>query len=235
MICISCGKEHNENYCSNCGEKSYNSPISFVTFIKDSFSLITNMDKGFLFNIKALLINPKKLIYSYINGKRKGIFNPISFLFINITIYLIVANFLKVPKTTNHSDIYLTNDSIKPVTYQIGVFIRTYLKYFWIFSIVPLAISLKLFFRKYNFMEHLAISCFIIGQATIAAIISHICFRLPLIFDPIVYLLIIFQTYRIFKTSDKTESFLMALANIFVFIFLLISIVIFIGIIKFFF
>ncbi|WGH76356.1 DUF3667 domain-containing protein [Tenacibaculum tangerinum] len=230
MTCVSCGKKHNGNYCSNCGEKSGNNSINFTSFIKDSFSTITNMDKGFLFNIKALMINPKKLILEYLNGKRKGIFNPISFLFLSITIYLILVNFLKIPKVSS-SYIEPNNDSLKSIGYEIGLFIRTYFRYFWIFSIVPLAISLKSFFR-YNFIELLAVSCFILGQATLVATISFICFRLPLIFDPIIYLFIMFLTYRIIRTPNKTESLLMAFTSTFIFVLLLILAVALFGMIK---
>ncbi|CAM1348637.1 DUF3667 domain-containing protein [Tenacibaculum crassostreae] len=230
MTCISCGKEHNENYCSNCGEKGNNAPINFTSFIKDSFSIITNMDKGFLFNIKALFNNPKIFITEYLNGKRKGIFNPISFLFISITIYLIAANFLNVQKASSH--IESSSNPLRSISYQIGVFIRTYLKYFWIFSIVPLAISLKLFLKRYNFTELLAVSCFFIGQATLLATVSHFCFRAPLIFDPVIYLFIMLQIYRVIKTQNKAESLLMAFANTIIFILLLIVVVVLIGIVK---
>ena len=85
MICISCHTEHNENFCPNCGERAGVKKITFRSTIEDAFSTLTNMDKGFLFNIKALVINPQKLTTDYLIGKRRGILNPISFLIISIS------------------------------------------------------------------------------------------------------------------------------------------------------
>lgn len=97
MICISCNKQHNEKFCPNCGEKAAVKKITFKSIIEDIFLTVTNMDKGFLFNLKNLSLKPRPFISSYIRGKRKGIFNPMSFLIISITIYLIGENFFASP------------------------------------------------------------------------------------------------------------------------------------------
>ncbi len=98
MICISCHTEHNENFCPNCGERAGVKKISFRSTMEDAFASLTDMDKGFLFNIKALAINPQKLITVYLMGKRKGILNPISFLIISISLYLVIESIFKVPR-----------------------------------------------------------------------------------------------------------------------------------------
>ena len=56
------------------------------------------MDKGFLFNLKMLFLNPKSITVEYILGKRKGILNPISFLILSVSLYLILEGLLRVPK-----------------------------------------------------------------------------------------------------------------------------------------
>ena len=78
MICVSCNNEHNDKYCPNCGEKNGIKKITLASIIEDTFSSVTNMDRGFLYNIKALILKPQKLITDYILGKRRGILNPIS-------------------------------------------------------------------------------------------------------------------------------------------------------------
>lgn len=89
MICINSNNEHGEKFCPNCGEKSNVPKITFKTILSSLFSTITYMDKGFLFNVKNLFLNPSKTINDFIKGRRKTIFNPISFLIISISIYLI--------------------------------------------------------------------------------------------------------------------------------------------------
>ena len=72
MICVSCTNEHQENFCPNCGERAGIPRITFKTISEDIFSTLTNMDKGFLFNIKALFLHPRKITIDYVLGKRKG-------------------------------------------------------------------------------------------------------------------------------------------------------------------
>ena len=208
--------------------KKWNIKITFTSIIEDAFSSITNMDKGFLYNIKKLILNPQKITTDYILGKRKGILNPVSFLIFSITIYLIIITYFKVPKEFVE-DTYLT----KTEMHEIGLFIRTNLKFFWILTIIPLGLSLKLIYSKYNYLEHLAISSFIIGQATLVGVISHLIFKFPLIFDPIVYLIIFWLVGKIFwNKEDKTESILLSSTILILFIIQLIVIVIIIGLIK---
>ena len=73
MKCISCELNHNEQYCPNCGERNGVERITISTILGSTFSTITNMDKGFLFNLKSLFLKPRKITTDYISGKRKGI------------------------------------------------------------------------------------------------------------------------------------------------------------------
>ncbi len=234
MKCINCNLKHHEKYCPNCGEKNGIKKLTLSSIIEDSISSITNMDKGFLFNIKALFLYPSKITIGYVLGKRKGILNPVSFLFLSITLYIIIINFFKIPKELVDENSISKYRGEKIGNYA-GLFIRTYLKYFWILCIIPLGISLKLFFNKYNFIEHLAFSSFIIGQATLIGILSYIAFKIPLIFDPFVYLTILCLVYRIFKENkDKFVAISIATAVLILFIAQLIIIMLAIGLIRYF-
>lgn len=235
MKCITCDFEHTENYCAQCGEKSGSKKITMSSLVADAFSSITNMDKGILFNIKTLILNPRKIATDYIAGKRKEILNPISFLIVSVSIYLIVLAIFKVTKETVAVD-KAHIPKLQEAGTSVGLFIRTNLKYFWILTILPLGLALKLIHKQYNYLEHVAISSFIIGQATLIGIISYVVFRFPLIFDPVVYAVILWLLYKIFKTThDTMGSFLMAIAVMIVFIMQLILILSTIGVFKYYF
>ncbi len=232
MICISCTTEHNANFCPNCGEKAEIKKITFKSIIEDAFLTITDMDKGFLYNLKTLSIKPKTISIDYILGKRKGILNPISFLILSVTLYLIVESLLKIPKENtgvqNLPEVY-----IGKVAYAAGKYIHTYFKYFWILSIIPLAISTKLIFRKYNFIENLAINSFILGQATLLGLIIYMILKINMVVNPIVYLFILWLVYRVFMTEKgKLETFLMSCGVLILFILQLCVITLGIGIIM---
>lgn len=107
---------------------------------------------------------------------------------------------MKIPNDTIKTE-NLTKVYIGKVAYAAGKYVRIYLKYFWVLSVIPLSVSTKLIFRRFNFIEHLAINSFILGQATIVGLLSYIVFKINLPINPLVYLLILWLTYRIFITK----------------------------------
>ena len=228
MICINCNNEHNYKFCPNCGEKSTVDKITFKSIFNDGFSTITSMDKGFLFNVKNLILHPNKTVTDYINGKRKGVLNPISFLIISITIYLIADALIEV-----NAEVSKIDSKAYSVGYEVGRFMKLYLKYFWILSILWLSISTKLIFNKYNFAEHLAISSFVVGQSTLVGLIVFVITKTGLLFNPLVYISIIWMTYKIFKEKNKgSEFFFLSLGSTILFFIQLFIIVVLIGIIR---
>ncbi|WP_179345110.1 DUF3667 domain-containing protein [Winogradskyella ursingii] len=227
MTCISCSHIHNEKYCPNCGEYSGTKKITINSIIEGAFSTVTNMDKGFLFNLKALFLDPRIIIDQFVKGKRKGILNPISYLIISITIYLIVITvFKEAPKELADTNIEVKSAGEK-IGNAIGYFIRKYIKYFWILSVIPLGLSLRIIYKKYNFLEHVAVSSFVIGHATLIGVISHLIFKFPLILDPIVYIAITWMIYRVFKYERSSiESVLLAIVALLLFIIQLVVIIV---------
>ncbi len=181
MICIDCKIDHEEKFCPNCGENAFVKPITFTSMFESAFTTITNMDKGFFFNLKNLTLRPQEMISDYIVGKRKRIYNPISFLIITVTIYLIIDSFFPNPPYNKSKPI---NELAYQIGYEAGGFVKTHLKYFWILSIFWLSTSLQLFFKKYSFAENLAISSFILGFATLGSVLSG--FNFDLLYDPLV-------------------------------------------------
>jgi len=217
MICTSCNNVHDENYCPNCGEKKGIKKITLASTMEDAFSSISNMDKGLLFNLKTLTLRPQKITVDYIRGKRKGILNPISFLIFSVTLYIIVIEVFQIPREPRQIDA-VSKPFFAEIGYEAGKFIRTYLKFFWVLVIIPFALSLKLAFGKYNFIEHLAISAFIIGQATLIGTISYLALKIPLIIDPIVYLAMLWLVYRVFTSkNDRIPTALSAILALILF------------------
>jgi len=228
MICINCKHEHHSNFCPNCGEKSAVPRITFSSIFSNGLSTITNMNKGFLFNVKHLCLNPQGIVNDFIRGKRKNIFNPISFLIITITVYLIIDAVIvvKVKVSSVDSKVYAAG-------YEAGKFVKLYFKYFWILSIIWLSVSTKIVFQKYNYAEHLAINSFVMGQATLIGLISFVITKEGLLFNPLVYISVVWLTYEIFKPKKRdVGTFLRSLGSTALFFIQLLIIVVLIGIIR---
>jgi len=184
------------------------------------------MDKGFLFNVKSLFVRPQKIVIDYISGKRKNVFNPVSFLIVAVTTYLIAESLI---------DTSIEGPELETKAYSFGdkagKFIRYNFKYFWILSVIWLSLSTKLIFGKYNYAEHLAINSFVIGQTTLVGLIILVITKFPLLFNPIVYVFIFWMTYEIYKPKNKDfDTFFASLGSTFLFFIQLILVIVLIGV-----
>lgn len=206
MACVNCKIDFEGAFCPTCGEKKDIDRITFGSLISSIFSGFVNMDKGFLFNIKNLTLHPQKTILQYVQGKRRYILNPISYAIVTISLYLFVESL--IPKETGYeAKIPKSNFSKKfhNIGYNFAEFILPKMKFFWLSIILYLSVFSKLFFRRFNFFEHLAINSFIVGHATILAILSVAIFKWKVIFfNVLVFIYIIFLMYKVFKKEKDT-------------------------------
>jgi len=229
MTCIACNHIHEERFCPNCGEKSQVVPITFKSIINSFFSGVLNMDKGFLYNLKYLTIRPKEVIQGYIKGKRKGIYNPLSYLFMTIIVFLVIDSLL--PHAT--TEMIENPSEVRKMGREAGKFVGAYFKYFWLTSIIWLSLVTKFFYRKNNLAEHLTINSFIIGHATLFSLIGLLLFRWIILFNPIIYLVIGYMLFVVHSENGKvSDNIISSIASIFFYIVLLFLILLLIGYIR---
>lgn len=234
QICISCNFHHTEKYCPNCGEISNLRKITFKAVLVEAFSTFTNMDKGYLYNIRGLTFNPQSFIQGYLSGKRKGIFNPISYLIISISMYLILENVFPVGAPKMPSDA-LQNTVIFKIGFEAGKIISEYFKFFWIISVFFLAAPSALLFRKRNYAEHVTIASFIIGHATLFVAFLTPLFKIPLIFNYVLYAFILILYFRFYlNPKDKAGSLIISFLVVFIFFIELFLFTIILGTISYF-
>lgn len=231
MICQNCQNDHQANYCPVCGQPANVSKITFQALISSFLGTITNMNKGFLYNVKNLTLSPQRTISNYLNGKRIGVFNPLSYLILTTSIYLLLDSLLPKAVVESRDPSNLSKPYL--IGYEAGKFIKLYFKYFWVFGIVFLSTSTKLFLKRYNFAEHLAINSFVIGHATLIGLFGALLFNQVILFNSIVYLAIWVLLYRFFVAYyNKVESIIFAFTSTFLFFIQLILTVVTIGFIK---
>ncbi|WP_397446305.1 DUF3667 domain-containing protein [Polaribacter sp. R77954] len=224
MPCINCNIEFKGDFCPTCGEKKDVDRITFQSITTSVFSGFLNMDKGLLFNLKNLTIHPKKTILNYINGKRRQVLNPISYVILTISVYLFLGSILPRGERPEVSKIDLFD--AQEMGMKVGYFMRDKMKFLWFTYAIYTSIFTKLIFKKYNFFEHLAINCFILGHATILAILTRLVYnREIIIFNFLVYAYISILLYKVFK--DPKDAFGSAAISILV---VFLSFLVFLGV-----
>jgi hypothetical protein len=103
-LCLNCEGELAEGnrHCPQCGQKTAIHRFTILHIIHEFFHAFTHTDKGIFGLLKALTINPGKVISEYADGKRKKYFNPFTF-FLLCTAFFVFVNvyfspFGKVPE-----------------------------------------------------------------------------------------------------------------------------------------
>lgn len=198
MSCINCSQDFEGVFCPTCGEKKEIPRITFGSTVASIYSGFLDMDKGFLYNLKNLTIAPKDTILQYIHGKRKYILNPVSYAILTISIYLLLDSLLPRGASAKFSKVDVFG--AQEMGYKLGAFIDDKMKFLWLTLVLYLAFFTRLFFRKYNYFEHIAINSFILGHATIIAILTRLIYNRELIiFNFIVFFYVSILLYKVFK------------------------------------
>ncbi len=199
MNCLNCNTDFEGQFCPNCGQRAGVSRIDFKTFTDSVISSLTDTNKGFLFNLKNLTLKPSDTVNGWLDGKRKQALNPISYIIIAVSVYLIVSSFFGVDFKSSKSLDENPDGSLFNYSFKTGYFVAKYIKYLFPLIAIYFAFFTKLFFKRRNLYEHIIINCFVVGQAIFLSLIAYPILKLPIMFNPLIYLLIIVFYFFVFK------------------------------------
>lgn len=175
MNCKNCNSELLGEFCSQCGQKSKIERINLDYLLNEISSSIFQLNRGFFFTIKELLLRPGHSIREFLSGKRVNHYKPIGFLFITSTIYVLSAYFME--RNTFFYDIALgfeegasgAKNSDEKIETAFLSWMSNYQAYIPLIILPIFSISTYLAFikSKYNYFEHLVINFYITGQQMI--------------------------------------------------------------------
>jgi hypothetical protein len=160
MNCKNCNTEVNSKFCPDCGQ-----PIKLKRidghYIVHEIEHVLHFERGILFTIRELILNPGQNIRNYFEYNRTRLVKPIIFIIITSLIYTLLNHFFQI------EDGYIKyHEAKKSATGSIVKWVQDHYGYANIMMGVFIALWLKLFFRKYNynFYEILIMLCFVIGM-----------------------------------------------------------------------
>lgn len=177
--CKNCGAALSGNFCANCGQKSEIHRVTFGHFAHEFFHAFTHTDKGILLLMKELITRPGQVAREYLDGKRKKYFNPLTFLIILSSLYVLFGQktgYFEALSTGNKGggytgqgkEIYIEAMGIMDEQGKIvSLFLMPVLISFftWIF-----------FYRsKNNLAENLVLNSMVLGQVYL----TRICIFIP--------------------------------------------------------
>ncbi|MEL1252448.1 DUF3667 domain-containing protein [Flavobacterium sp. DGU38] len=159
MICKNCNSEINLNFCPDCGQPSKLKRID-GHYIMHEIEHVLHFDRGILFTIKELFINPGQNIRNYIFENRSRLVKPVIFIILTSIIYTLISHFFHIEEE------YLQYQGLDKSTFvKILGWMQANYGYMNIMTGAFIAIWLKIFFKKYNynFFELLIMLCFVLG------------------------------------------------------------------------
>ena len=177
------------DFCNLCGQKSKVERINYKYLIFEIPNSIFQLNRGFLFTIKELLIRPGHSIREFLEGKRVHHYKPLGFLFLSSTLYVLITFLLG--KDTPASD--LTSKMAlmikqgqgqgqvvfeKTIILELLNWISKFQIYIPLFMLPLFSLSSYIVFYKsrYNYFEHLVINFYITGQQVIIYLILGLIF-----------------------------------------------------------
>lgn len=180
--CLNCGTELTDKYCPYCGQSTKIKRLSFKTMISNILYDITNINRGFIYTIIQLFINPGKVVTDYINGRRVNYSGPFSLFVISCTIYgltsWIVFSIQNVENPIQGTmPIWMKSIQLPE---SIGKWLQSNKILLWTLVYLPLrAYITKFVFRRkryynYNFTEITYLCLFIICQNMIIGTLTII-------------------------------------------------------------
>lgn len=169
--CFNCGKPVCENYCGFCGQKKY-TRIDKKYILNEIENTILQTNKGFLYSIKNIVINPGKTAKEFIDGSRINHYKPIllAFLLSGISAFI---SFKIIGLKEITEEFYSKQQMISEFMIDYLSFASSYNSII-LLSLIPfLAIVTKIALRKWgdNYYEHIVMNAYILSLYLIINIV----------------------------------------------------------------
>jgi hypothetical protein len=167
LNCLDCGQpilpEH--KFCPSCGQKTNTERLHLKSIAVDVFQVVTDAEKGILPLIWQLFRRPGVVARAYVEGHRKSLFPPFSFLFLVVGILTFLT--LKTEIINHEARVEVEgNAELIRLFHGIGVFLIQNVNLLFILMVPCFAFFNWLFFRKsgFNFAEFLVVSCYAVAN-----------------------------------------------------------------------
>ncbi|RMZ59794.1 DUF3667 domain-containing protein [Chryseobacterium nematophagum] len=169
--CLNCNQTITENFCSHCGQKKFKRIDKKYVWDEIQYTFL-HTNKGFLYSVKNIIINPGKTAKNFIDGNRVNHYKPLllSFVLSGISAFISFKflGFAEVMKK-----FYENQAGSSQAMNDIMTMINSYNSIFMLLLIPLFALLSKLVFMKWgqNYYEHIVMNSYILSYYTLFNII----------------------------------------------------------------
>lgn len=173
-VCKNCKNEFEGNFCNCCGQNSKVKRIDY-NYVKSSIKdNVFQINHGFLYTVKVLLVEPGVGLKNFFLGKRKDFYKPFAFLIVSTAIFLLSTKLIGNETFIDAFIQGLREGVLDKNKYNINiikfdnilVFVQKNQTYVLLFMVPLFSIASFISFRKYeyNLYEHLVFNLYITGE-----------------------------------------------------------------------
>lgn len=169
--CQNCNEMITGSFCSHCGQKKYKRIDKKYIWDEIQYTVL-HTNKGFLYSVKNIIINPGKTAKGFIDGNRVSHYKPILLVFVLSGLATFLSfKFLNLKEITSayfsqqHINSNFMNDVMSVMSSYNSILMLLLVPFF--------ALTTKIAFRKWghNYYEHVVINAYIVSFYTLATII----------------------------------------------------------------
>lgn len=177
IVCKNCAHEFEGKFCPQCGQKAKTKRITNKQVFNEARQRIFHYEQGFWYSSKELLIRPGHTIREYLEGKRVKHIKPVKFMFWASAISFLLFHLIGLDKDMAQK-ISEQQGASNPIGQQLSqkIFqVFTDHPAIMMFGMIPLIASWSwvLFRRRgYNYAEHFVLNTFLMGELSLASIIT---------------------------------------------------------------
>jgi len=170
MLCKNCENLFDGNFCNNCGQSRHVRKIDSKYILSEIQNTIFQMEKGFFYTVKELLIRPGHSLRDLLEGKRQPHLKPFAFLLFASTLYALSKYFTESDNIVDefiiglNSDIEGNENDRSPVEFLDWLANNQVYTALILVPFYSMASYLAFIKSKYNYFELLTLNFYITGQ-----------------------------------------------------------------------
>ncbi len=145
--CAGCGASIGDSYCSKCGQRRARR-LTFRRVLSDALEHLLTLDSSFLRTLGGLTKHPGRVGREYVLGQRKTYLNPLKYIFVIGTVYLLVFNFVlsRIPADALEAANEVAKDELRARQAMMP-----FVAYFGYVIMIPVAAVQRFLFRRQPF------------------------------------------------------------------------------------
>ena len=171
MSCSNCNQIISAHFCENCGQKKYKRIDKKYIWDEIQYTFL-HTNKGFLYSVKKIILNPGKTAKKFIDGNRVNHYKPILLLFVLSGISAFIT-FKVMGFNEIAANAYADENLSKSFMSSYMSILSSYSAFFMLLTVPFYAFFTKIAFLKWghNYYEHILINTYLMCFYTLANII----------------------------------------------------------------